>query len=406
MIDTATIVLIDSNSKKYYDIIKERDTDKGTWPCYIDKHQKEQGIIYKAIHKQIQGRPTSYVVLATLSFRKLLDDANSITLATEQDYPRIEERLEDLLKQEKMPPLSHWQASRIDFSYNLHTPYVSLYLKLLKRGILPRYYRDLYNPETEKYKQREGSLYLVAESRDKIDEQTGERRTGPKCINIYSKYDELLSKGVTDQELLEQAKDVLRLEVQTFAPRLRAIKKRDCLPDMSLQSFFRNEIAVGEIALMVKKIMGVDADYYAKPQALKLIKAKKKMHQTTKTKLEKVVKHLSEDKRKDAWTLGSYAAKNKKEWKSCIHAFKDVNVNPIVINKRDSVGIPDKMLKSPLRLFLDASLDDILEREEKMQEDIETMPEEEIFCVPHEIGEEIDSLFYEEYLNLLQESED
>ena len=359
MIDTALIMLNIKKTKKYYDIIRQNDHAKKNKPNYYMTKYKDRGVIFRAVHLATLGRPVSYVVQARLNMHTIRDGGQtpSLDVVGETEYSLIEEKLSAILQDAKMPPLEYWQCTRIDYSYNIRTPHAELYLRLLKRGIHPKNYRDWYNPETKTYGQKDGSLYLVPKTRDKLKDEGHEHRTGARVVNFYYKYAELENKGEKDTALLEEAKEILRLEVQVFSPRLRTIKKRDKLKDLNLRSMFSEKIAVKEVALMLKRIMGCIGSYHPKSKALSMIKGRKKMHKKTKALLKQVIDGVANDKRKNSWALGNYVTKHltDKQWKTVRKASKSLDLNMVVIPVLEVKNIDEKMLPSLLKLLIDES---------------------------------------------------
>lgn len=101
-------------------------------------------------------------------------------------------------------PLQDWSVKRIDYAYDIISPHTPVYVKLFKRGRIPR----RFLPE-EKY---DGSFYLKS-------------KTDDVRINFYDKRDQLIKRGFSDEDrLVQEAENILRIEVQCRGSKLHNIR--------------------------------------------------------------------------------------------------------------------------------------------------------------------------------------
>ena len=157
-------------------------------------------------------------------------------------------------------------------------------------------------------------------------------------INFYNKYDEILNNNpYYGEEELEQAKNILRIEVQCKRQKLDSIKKNYNLPDKNIIYFLQNESISNEILkYYVKKILGT-APYYKKSTAERLVKKSNYRKQTKELMLQ-----LIDDVSKQYSAIDKVKS-NYQDITQLLKKFEDIGVNPVTINKNEkgvSVCLP------------------------------------------------------------------
>lgn len=135
--------------------------------------------------------------------------------------------------------LPNWLVRRIDYAVDIWTPHPDLYVKLLKKGDKPKSYRDKADGKT-------GSCYWGCNS-----------TTG----NIYYKADQMINDG-KPPELVEQALNLLRFEVQCKSPKVGYLRKNKELDSRQLRYFFCTKIAESVLLSYCRRVYKI-GDYYS-----------------------------------------------------------------------------------------------------------------------------------------------
>lgn len=216
---------------------------------YITTAFASMGLLEVRFFKQRKIRAN--IVQLTLKPSKFACADSYLRLSSrDKDYELFREifnqiigNINDISGKYLLPELEYWRVNRIDYAFDIETPYVREYINLFKRGFLPKGFRHYKNYET--------SIYL----------------TSKKCrINFYDKMSELKSKyELTDNDIkLELGylpKGILRLEVQCENKKIQQIKGKYNLPTNSVDYLWDEKIAYNIIAHYIKAIIGKENCY-------------------------------------------------------------------------------------------------------------------------------------------------
>jgi len=180
----------------------------------------------------------------------LLYPFSQLLLSTYRDYEEIEKRFNatvDALNFEVgfkiLPYLQEWRVTRIDYTVDLETPSVNLYLNLFKRGFIPKGFHIPGNYPT--------SCYLVSDS---------------VTINFYDKLTQVKEKHAYTNEDIKKdigflPEGILRLEVQCKSGFLFYLRRKHNVPDSTLQSLWNPNIAADAIKQKISAIIGQENFY-------------------------------------------------------------------------------------------------------------------------------------------------
>lgn len=198
---------------------------------------------------------------------QLLQFDNKIQLVTEQNLPLIQEMFDGFLQSELpfLPLFKDWNTQRVDFAVNCYTENVDQYLKLLQHGDR---IKTLSADEDKRRKnhlramqpQKDGSFYHVSNA---------------YTLNFYSKEDERRNQGCPPEEI-EQAKNILRIEVQCNTTKLYQLSQQFNLDGRKPAEFFNFDIAEKVLFFGLNKIVK-DADFHRRKKVLQFIQEKKKL---------------------------------------------------------------------------------------------------------------------------------
>ena len=145
----------------------------------------------------------NYVIDARVNPSKVIYRESAIDIYKPSDYEIFQQCFNHEIKSFNLPflpPLDGWKAHRIDFTYNIHTPYVKDYIRLMHKADLRGF--SIKKDQHGHRSMKPGSLYI---------------NNSAVTLNFYDKQDEMIkAEGGTRHtpEEISQAKDILRIEVQ------------------------------------------------------------------------------------------------------------------------------------------------------------------------------------------------
>lgn len=215
----------------------------------------------------------NYVIDARVNPSKVIYRESAIDIYKPSDYEIFQQCFNHEIKSFNLPflpDLDGWKAHRIDFTYNIHTPYVKDYIRLFHKSDLRGF--TIKKDQHGHRSMKAGSLYI---------------NNSAVTLNFYDKFDEMQkADGGTrhTQEEIQQAKDILRIEVQAGRDKLSGIKRKQEFTSKQISEFMQQPEAAEDLVLMyAEKVLGA-ATYRKKPAAVTLINHSKK-HQKTKDQL-------------------------------------------------------------------------------------------------------------------------
>lgn len=293
------------------------------------------------------------VYLIVINFKRLTEQVERIKLYTDLDYDITVDKFNEYIKELNeeglnLPEWEMWSTNRIDYCINVRTPYVQEYIKLMQKGDIPYFLRLPYDKKSHKEHHKSGSVYLVSKARDG---RKSVNKTGSQTYNFYDKYNEKLNeskkKYISEQEL-EQARDILRLEVQCFRSKLDYKKMKNKFISKSIVYFLNEYLGMN---ILEKAIIDVchKGEYVRRAEANKRID-ESKYHKATKENLKLILDTVNKP-------YGSIAKARKvlveedqcmkiDQFRGLLKKLDDMNINPVTIS--DNKHIPGKSLKEGL----------------------------------------------------------
>ena len=301
---------------------------------------------YEAVH-----------VTCRLNFKRLIEKENHVLTYKESDHNAVVQAFNEIMSEVGLPLWNHWQVSRIDYCVDVKTDHVADYIHLMQKGSIPYSQKLPYNPVNKRREHKQGSLYLIAKARD-----SRKRRTGSMTVNFYDKYlqklhEQEITGAVTAVEL-DQTKDILRLEIQCFLPKINSIKDRYHLSDKAVKHYLSDDICCDVIENMLLKITHKGA-YRRKSEAVQIID-NSSYQARTKAKLTAIIEavarqYQSVEKVKESF-IADGTIKSKEEFTRLIKKLDDLDVNPVTLGDKKAVaGLNLKQgLPNLYDLFFDA----------------------------------------------------
>ena len=284
------------------------------------------------------GSPKSYMVYvidARVNPSKVIYRESSIDIYKPSDYSLFQERFNDEIRSFNLPflpPLDGWKAHRVDFTYNIRTSHVKEYIRLMHKSDLRGFTikRDQHGHRAMKA----GSLYI---------------NNSAVTLNFYDKADEMTKaeNGTRHTpEEIQQAKDILRIEVQAGRDKLSNIKRKQEFTSKQISEFMKDPGAAEQLVISyASRVLG-SATYRKKPAAITLINHSKK-HQKTKEQLIAVLEAVSKPyKRIDEVR----AAHPELEMDKARKLLKEMDINTVTLDKNAKVkelpSIPTLLLQA------------------------------------------------------------
>lgn len=326
MIHTLTITHQIISPKTFDEIYKRLELITGEKPrkvkegYYVSEVLKEKGFTY------IQLTSKKVDVRYQYKFMQITIILNPVKLIAKNKLEVIkQEHIEEVKKifaeevqriHTSLPRLEYWTINRIDYAININTQYVEEYIKLFQRGDKPRNFKELYCSKSKVRKQRDGSFYLISQSVN---------------INFYNKEHERLSQNFNKDE----AKDLLRLEVQCKKPKTNTLKAKYEFDSRHLEYYLNQEISYQQLKYYYTKTIGV-GDYYKLSEAIERVQDS---NYTSKTK-EKLINVLKAINRyKSVWKAREKSQYNSSCFNRYLNKIRVLGVNPVTIPSRWGVNM-------------------------------------------------------------------
>lgn len=279
---------------------------------------EELGIVLYACKYKVHNKPDHFCYEMFVNPTKVLGRKDVVEIYKADMFEQFQEQFNHIIQEFEvtLPKLNEWTAKRIDFTKDIKTEHVKLYVKLFQKANLKGYWfpKDKNNNVV---RFRPGSLYC---------------RIGNHGINFYDKQDEMINqmregKRFYTSDELKQAENVLRIEVQCSKSKLLSFKGKYELKDRNILPFLqREDIANETIKYYVKKILGT-APYYKKPGA----ELKIRRSGYTKGMKDRMIAFMNEVSIQYS-SIDKVAAEYKNV-SSLLKRFEDISVSPITINK-------------------------------------------------------------------------
>ena len=302
--------------EEYEDFIKGKSVYRknNSW-LSADMTLEELGLKLYARKTGVPGRNDYYSYELVVNPCKLLGRDNITNIYEVSQYREVVEEFNRRIQEfnRELPPLKCWSVNRVDYTRNIRTEHVELYIKLFQKA-------DLKGYSFAGYRFRKGSLYCQKRPR------SYQLNHG---INFYDKYDEVCKRSYYTNEEKQQAKDILRIEVQCSRRKMNTIRQKYHLkPNCAEQILKSKDIADYVIDYYVRKILRPEP-YYKRAIAERIIE-QSNLRRSTKDKMllyirEVAKQYSSIDKVRDAIVL------TESEKSMCRTQFQKLGINMVTI---------------------------------------------------------------------------
>ena len=309
-----------------YNIIKPYADDKNTdtYQKHISYNFKSDGLIIflTKYNKQFPTVILKYAIEIRLNPKRLIEKDNHILLMQEQDILSVDKEFNKIIKNiySDLPEFDRWKTGRIDYAVQIKTKHVKLYIELFQRADKPnRHYHEQDLEENNKRGQKTGSYYQISKS---------------VRINIYDKEAQQINEGA-DRQTIEQAKDILRFEVQINKEKIKQMVRTDKdILNSELSNFLPKELAQETLTKYFDQTIR-EGDFYSLNEIRKIMKKRQDIKPKMKEKLIEFIKLINQ--KENIWTAKDLY-NNDRLFNSYVKQLReDLNINPITIPRERKV---------------------------------------------------------------------
>ncbi len=166
----------------------------------------------------------------------------------------------------------------------------------------------MYCSKSKARRQFEGSFYLFSES---------------VAINFYNKESERLKQDFNADE----AKNILRLEVQCKSLKINTLKVKNEFNDKYLKNYLDKELSYKQIEHYYNNTIG-GGDYYKLQEAILIVQASD-YTKKTKNKLIEALKAIN--KHRSIWKAREKSKYSSSSFNRQLEKIRDLNINPVTI---------------------------------------------------------------------------
>lgn len=219
---------------------KNTKKNKTTYQYYKTDYFNDIGISYINLCRYFGSKTGSYIELI-VNCPKLIYNGDETKLARNDDYNILEEKFNHIIQHLNhrvfsstlLPQLNGWQVRRIDYAFDIDTPFVNDYICIFKKGYIPKGFslKEYYDT----------SFHIKSKACN---------------YNFYNKTEELDTK-----HQIHISSNILRLEVQCKADKIRKIINDYNIQDNFLYSLWNESIAKNVIAKAVNRVVDT-YDFY------------------------------------------------------------------------------------------------------------------------------------------------
>jgi len=208
--------------------------------------------------------------------------------------------------------LNAYQVRRFDPCVNVHTEYKDWYLELLKRANKPNKYElgMKYDPISRRLRPYDDAFRLESKS---------------VVFFIYDKYSQL-KRREPDYEDIEQARNIIRIEVQCKKNKTNYMKYSQGWSNKSLTHFSDEEMCKNTIMFYYKKVVGL-GDYYTLAEARSKILDNNKLSEKIKMDMLEVLELVNE--KRGVWKARPYY--NGKDFDKILARLNKEGINAVTI---------------------------------------------------------------------------
>ncbi|WP_019911542.1 hypothetical protein [Paenibacillus sp. HW567] len=318
MVHTMEIVFPITDEELFWDIEEwlNLDVSRGV---YENTYYSPNGFReIRLIHYTLDTGLTYRAIEILLNPKLLLNPEMLIQSTTMAEIPLVPEAFDRRLRtifgnlSEALPTFNHWNCKRIDLCTDLVIENVDEYTQLFQHSRTPNRHFTLHNEFV-------GSAYYTSRS---------------LIVNIYNKENEtekrLKNEHTTIRiEHLEEARNILRIEIQCRGNKINYIKRKEGLPDKRIEHFLNAQLAESILLTYFDRSVGL-GDFYSLSYARRRVRqlVRQKRTQDNLIGMLRLVKDAgSVDAAKEQFMLTA----SKEVFNRRVKALGNLGINPVTI---------------------------------------------------------------------------
>lgn len=269
---------------------------------------------------------SKYQIEIRLNPKRLIEKENLIQLTNKQDLSAIVVKFSKIIKliHPSLSQLNNWTQKRIDYALDIVTEYVAEYIELAQRADKPSSFKERTLENRHKGQER-GSFYLY---------------TNDIAINFYDKMDQIM-KQTNEPQILSQAQNILRLEVQLGESKTCEIKNKKGFSTKNVSNFMSKEMALEYILSYYNKTVG-QGNYFTLAKAREIINNNSKLTIGTKIKLTKCLELIN--KKRSVWKAREEYT-DVRLFNKYLKLIRNLGINPVTIPGRWGIDFLENPLK-------------------------------------------------------------
>ncbi|AIQ29314.1 hypothetical protein P40081_15005 [Paenibacillus sp. FSL P4-0081] len=336
MMHTMEIVFPITDEELFRDV-EERlnlDVSRGVYKntYYSPNGFREIRLIHYTLHTGLTYRAIEIL----LNPKLLLNPELLIQSTTVTEIPLITEPFDRELRtifgnlSGVLPTFNHWNCKRIDYCVDVSTENVSEYIQLFHHSRTPNRHYTLHN-------EYDSSAYSTSRS---------------LILNFYDKENETESRLENEHttiriEHLEEARNILRIEVQCRSSKINYIRRRAGFPNKHIEHFLSEQLAESILLTYFDRSIGL-GDFYSLSYARRRVRqlVRQKRTQDNLIGMLRLVKDAgSVNSAKEQFMLTA----SKEVFNRRVKALRKLGINPVTIPS----GWAMNQLPNPRQSLLD-----------------------------------------------------
>ncbi len=293
----------------------------------------------------------TYQVQYIISAERVMNNDNYVRLFNTRNYSDLFDKVNALLKakSEALPKVNKCKLSRLDFCVNAvldNQSQVKAYINTMRRGKAPRNMKrfEMYDIFSKRVKPTKDDMTVHSKkSFDNVE------------ISIYNKYAQMKKEkeNTYSNENLEEAKNIVRIEIRCKKEKIKELKKKYKLD--SLSAFFNRANKIGS------ELFNYYLPQIASNATIRTLKdseeriAKSEYGKKTKKLLWDFVEHANTVRSVSKAIENFNKYHSKKKINEMLLLLNDIDVNPITVTKEDLKKFDCGYIPSLIELYKEFS---------------------------------------------------
>ena len=301
---------------------------------------------YKYYGVQFQAIDYTREIICTIYPHQVTYPHDKVTVYTPSEQDLFLKGINTIFDEINAPHIesSLWQVKRIDYTVNIPCAFTRLYLDLFNRSRSMHYQDRKQFDGNSCYLKGKGITYNIYSKQNQLEKKTNRQK---------------IDRNIT-QDDIENATDILRIEVQCKSEKVKTIQKKHRWKDRNIMHYLDPSIAVEVLRGCAKQFYVGDywsADKGKSYNVFAKIDQASGIQQTTKDNMKEVLSLLANNRELTLDEVRQTLTESKKltdtQWYTIIKRFNAININPVPIPTRQCKEYHIRQLDSLTSLLND-----------------------------------------------------